>query len=73
MGRTKKLEQQVREFSEMENQYKEAQAQNYHLYHLREYNNALRSRLIEAKIEPSPANITNIKLLHHTRERVVRC
>ncbi len=48
----------------MENQYKEAQAQNYHL---REYNNALRSRLIEAKIEPPPppANITNINLLHH--------
>lgn len=55
-GYIKKLEQQVRDYGEMENQFKMLQSENYSL---REYVLHLQSRLVDAQIEPPqpPPNI----------------
>jgi len=59
-GYIKKLEQQVRDYSEMENNYKAMQAENYAL---REYVIHLQSRLLDAQGEyPQPP--PNINLSH---------
>ncbi|KAK7743119.1 hypothetical protein SLS53_004204 [Cytospora paraplurivora] len=55
-GYIKKLEQQVRDYGEMEQQFKALQTENYSL---REYIVHLQSRLIDAQVEPPqpPPNI----------------
>ncbi|PSS00614.1 hypothetical protein BD289DRAFT_450197 [Coniella lustricola] len=55
-GYIKKLEQQVRDYGEMENQFKMLQSENYSL---REYVLHLQSRLVDAQIEPPqpPPNV----------------
>jgi uncharacterized protein YecE (DUF72 family) len=55
-GYIKKLEQQVRDYGEMEQQFKVLQTENYSL---REYIVHLQSRLIDAQVEPPqpPPNI----------------
>ncbi|KAK2613536.1 hypothetical protein N8I77_000443 [Diaporthe amygdali] len=55
-GYIKKLEQQVREFGEMEQHYKNMESENYAL---REYIVHLQSRLLDAQVEPPqpPPNI----------------
>lgn len=57
-GYIKKLEEQVRDYNEMENNVKLMQAENYAL---REYIVHLQSRLVDAQIEP-PAPPPNINL-----------
>ncbi|KAF3767872.1 hypothetical protein M406DRAFT_242601, partial [Cryphonectria parasitica EP155] len=55
-GYIKKLEQQVRDYSEMENQFKMLQTENYSL---REYIVHLHARLVDAQVEPPqpPPNV----------------
>lgn len=55
-GYIKKLEQQVREFGDIDHTFKQLQAENYAL---REYVLHLQSRLIETAVEvpPPPANV----------------